>query len=338
MTEQQQLEYDKWLNIGEPFKDDHRYQEFLKKIILSNCPVILSLKHLAVLLDVDYTILLAMINHSSSFYYEFSIPKRSGGERKISAPYPVMLMAQRWVNDNILSKVSIHSSATGFVRNASIKDNAIPHLGHDYILKADIKDFFPSIAINRIRLIFKRLGYSRKISFALASLCCLDGVLPQGAATSPIISNIIFKRLDSRMSGLASKFGLIYTRYADDLAFSGESLYPKFIEYVSDIVRAEGFELNAKKTKLMSPKHQQIITGISVSTGSIKLPKATKRKLRQEVYYVLKYGVREHLKVQGFFDPIYLERLIGKMYFWQSLEPDNKFVIDNLPKLKACHW
>ena len=338
MTEQQQLEYDKWLNIGEPFKDDHRYQEFLKKIILSNCPVILSLKHLAVLLDVDYTILLAMINHSSSFYYEFSIPKRSGGERKISAPYPVMLMAQRWINDNILSKVSIHPSATGFVKDASIKDNASPHLGHDFILKSDVKDFFPSITINRVRLIFKRLGYSRKIAFALASLCSLDGVLPQGAATSPTISNIIFKRLDYRMFGLASKLGLTYTRYADDLAFSGESIYPKLIDYISDIVRSEGFELNTEKTRLMPPKHQQIITGISVSTGSIKLPKATKRKLRQEVYYVLKYGIREHLKNQGFLDPIYLERLVGKMYFWQSLEPDNKFVIENLPKLKACHW
>lgn len=338
MTDQQQVEYDKWLVIGESFKYDNRYQEFLKKLILSDCPIILSYKHLAILLDVDYAILLAMINHSSSFYYVFSIPKRSGGERKISAPYPVMLMAQRWIYDNILSKVSIHSSATGFVKGASIKDNATPHLGHDYILKTDIKDFFPSITINRVRLIFKRLGYSRKIAFALASLCCLDGVLPQGAATSPTISNIIFKRLDSRMSGLASKFGLIYTRYADDLAFSGECIYPKFIEYVADIVRTEGFELNTEKTRLMTPKHQQIITGISVSTGSIKLPKATKRRLRQDVYYVLKYGVRGHMKNQGFFDPIYLERLIGKMYFWQSLEPDNKFVIDNLPKLKACHW
>ena len=338
MTDQQQIEYDKWLSIGEPFRDDDRYQDFLRKIIISNCPVILSYKHLAVLLDVDYTVLLAMINHSSSFYYEFSIPKRSGGERRISAPYPVMLMAQRWINDNILSKVSIHPAATGFVKGGSIKDNVEPHLGNYCILKADVRDFFPSIAINRVRLIFKRLGYSRKVAFALASICCLDGVLPQGAATSPTISNIIFKRLDARMCGLASKFGLIYTRYADDLAFSGNSISPKFIEYVADIVRAEGFELNAEKTKLMPPKHQQIITGISVSTGSIKLPKATKRRLRQEVYYVLKYGVRGHMKNQGFFDPIYLERLIGKMYFWQSLEPDNKFVIDNLTKLRVCRW
>ena len=338
MTDQQQIEYDKWLDIGELFKDDNQYQEFLKKIILSDCPVILSVKHLAVLLDIDYFVLLAMINHSSSFYYEFSIPKRSGGERRISAPYPVMLMAQRWINDNILSKVSIHPAATGFVKGGSIKDNVEPHLGNDCILKADVRDFFPSIAINRVRLIFKRLGYSRKVAFALASICCLDGVLPQGAATSPTISNIIFKRLDARMCGLASKFGLTYTRYADDLAFSGNSISPKFIEYVADIVRAEGFELNAEKTKLMPPRHQQIITGISVSSGCIKLPKATKRKIRQEVYYVLKYGIREHMKYQGFFDPIYLERLIGKMYFWQSLEPDNKFVIENLPKLKACHW
>ena len=97
MTNQQQIEYDKWLALGEPFKSDLRYQKFLQQIILADCPVILSYKHLSVLLDVDYSVLLAMINHSSSFYYEFSIPKRSGGERKISAPYPVMLMTQRWI-------------------------------------------------------------------------------------------------------------------------------------------------------------------------------------------------------------------------------------------------
>lgn len=334
MTELQEKEYNKWLSLNEGFKDNVQFQQFLLKLILYDCPVILSIKHLAQIVDVDLRMLRTMINHPSSFYYEYSIPKRSGGCRQIASPYPALLRVQRWINDNILSKVPVHESAKGFVKGLSIVDNARPHLGHATVLKADIKDFFPSVGVNRVRMIFKNLGYRKKVAFALASLCCHNGVLPQGAATSPAISNIILKRLDARMSGLALRLGLTYTRYADDLTFSGKTIAPGLFKYIADIVSNEGFCINDTKTKILYWGNQQIITGVSIASGSLKLPRETKREIRKNVYYVLKNGLLSHLNHIGYFDPIYIERLLGKLYFWKSIEPDNKFVEEHIPKLK----
>lgn len=334
MTELQEIEYNKWLSLNDEFKDNTQFQQFLQKLILNECPVVLSIRHLAQIVDVDLRVLRTMINHPSSFYYEYSIPKRSGGCRQIASPYPALLRVQRWINDNILSKIPVHESAKGFVKGLSIVDNASPHLGHATVLKTDIKDFFPSIGINRVRLIFKRLGYRKKIAFALASLCCLDGSLPQGAATSPTISNIILKRLDARMEGLASRFGLVYTRYADDLTFSGGDIPARIIKYITDIISDEGFYVNIGKTKILRSGSQQIITGVSVSSGVIKLPREAKREIRKNVHHVLKNGLIAHLNHIGNFDPIYVERLLGKLYFWKSIEPENKFVEEYIPKMK----
>ena len=334
MTESQEKEYNKWLSLNEEFKDEEKFQQFLLKLILADCPVILSIKHLAQIIDVDWEMLKTMVNHPSSFYYKFAIPKRSGGYRQIASPYPEMLRVQRWINDNILSKIEVHESTRGFVKGMSITDNAAPHLGHAVVLKTDIQDFFPSVGINRVRMIFKLLGYHKKVAYALASLCCLNGVLPQGAATSPAVSNIILKRLDFRINGLASKFGLTYTRYADDLTLSGGYIPARLLKYISDIVTDEGFQLNEAKTKIIHSGHQQIITGVSIASGEMKLPRKTKREIRSNVHHVLKYGLIHHLNHIGEFDPIYLERLMGKLYFWKSIEPENKFVTDYIPRIK----
>ena len=336
MTEIQQQEYEKWLTVGGDCQNNIKYQQFLKKLISADCPVILSIKHLAILLDVELKILRTMINHPQSFYYEYSIPKRSGGCRHIASPYPVMLRVQRWINKNILLKISVHEAAKGFIKGFSIVDNAEPHVGNSVVFKTDIKDFFPSVTINRVRMIFKRLGYRKKVAFALASLCCLNGVLPQGAATSPIISNIILKRLDARISGMAKKFGLIYTRYADDLTLSGTSFPVRIADYIADVIHSEGFIVNEGKSRVLRASAQQIITGVSISSGSIKLPRKEKREIRKNVHYVLENGLLHHLNHLGIFDPIYLERLLGKLYFWKSLEPENKFIEEYLPKVKLA--
>ena len=334
MTDLQEAEYNKWLSLNNEFRDNKTYQQFLLKLILADCPVILSIKHLAKIVDVDLRMLRTMINNSSSFYYEYSIPKRSGGSRQISSPYPTLLRVQRWINDNILSKIPVHESAKGFVKGLSISDNAIPHLGSAVVLKTDIKDFFPSIDISRVRLIFKRLGYRRNVAFALASICCLNGVLPQGAATSPAISNIILKRLDARMNGLSLKFGLTYTRYADDLTLSGGAISMGVLKYIASIVSDEGFSINDSKTKILRYGNQLIITGVTIASGSLKLPMKEKREIRKNVHYVLKNGLLGHLNHIGYFDPIYIERLLGKLYFWRSLEPENRFVEEHIPRLK----
>ncbi len=308
---------------------------YIEKLVLSNTIVILDFNHLSKLLGIKPRILASIINDSNSYYYNFEIPKRNGSVREISAPYPVLLNAQRWIYENILLRQPLHSNCKGFVKASSIVDNARPHLNKKYLLKMDIQDFFPSIKINRVMSVFRTLGYTKKISYYLAAICCLDGVLPQGAATSPYLSNIIAKRLDYRLNGLAKKFNLIYTRYADDLTFSGDILPLGILKYTESIVSDEGFKINKSKSKIIGPKGQKIVTGISISSGKLTIPKKTKREVRKNIHYILKNGLFEHLRNIDSNDPIYVERLLGFLFFWLSVEPENVFVKNSIKKLKV---
>ena len=308
--------------------------EYVSTLVKNDAVIILDFEHLSQLLGIKSGVLASIINKPSAFYYTFRIPKRSGGERQISSPYPVLLNAQRWIYENLLLPIGLHECSKGFVKNRSIVDNAREHLTNKKLLKMDIKDFFPSITINRVISIFRRLGYTKKVSYYLASICCLNNTLPQGAATSPAISNIIAKRMDRRLFGFANKFGLTYTRYADDLTFSGESIPPKLINYIELIAKDEGFCINEKKTKLLSENKQKIVTGISISSGKMTIPKKAKREIRKNIYHVLTKGLPKHQKAIGSDDPIYIERLLGYLFFWLSVEPENQFVIKSIKDLK----
>lgn len=339
MTERQRIHIKKWESyIREHIRGKITQKAilaYIEKLVLADTIVILDFNHLAKLLGIEHKILASIVNNPNSFYYNFEIPKRNGGLREISAPYPVLLSAQRWIYENILKKQPLHESCKGFVKDNSIVDNARPHLNKNYLLKMDIKDFFPSIKISRIMSIFRVLGYTKRISYYLASICCLDGQLPQGAATSPYLSNIIAKRLDYRLNGLAKKFNLTYTRYADDLTFSGEALPIRIKNYIEAIVADEGFEINKTKTRLIGEKGQKIVTGISISSGKLTIPKKTKREVRKNIHYVLKNGLLEHLSYIDSTDPIYVERLLGFLVFWLSVEPENTYIKKSIEKLKA---
>lgn len=338
MTNEQSIQLETWkYYIDENIKEEKSQMSlygYVERLIKSDTIVILDFEHLAKLIGIEYGIFTSIINSPSSFYYNFEIPKRNGGTRKISAPYPLLLSAQRWIYENILIKQLLHENCKGFVKDISIVDNARPHLNKKFLLKMDIKDFFPSIKINRVMSVFRVLGYTKKISYYLASICCSEGVLPQGAATSPYLSNIIAKRLDYRLNGLAKRFNLTYTRYADDLTFSGDNISIKIKEYIESIVKDEGFEVNENKTKLIGEKGQKIVTGISISSGKITIPRITKREVRKNIHFILKNGLFEHLKNIDSNDPIYVERLLGFLFFWLSVEPDNDFIKGSIGKLK----
>lgn len=338
MTKEQEIEISKWNNfISENILGDKSKKAlslYVEKLIQNDTVVIIDFYHLAMLLGIQANIFASIVANTESFYYNFEIPKRSGGTRTISAPYPVLLNAQKWIYDNILNKIKVHDNAKGFIKKTSIADNARVHLDRNFILKMDIENFFPSIKMNRIISIFRNLGYTKKISYYLSSICCLRGVLPQGAVTSPCLSNIIAKRMDARITGLATRFALNYTRYADDFTLSGDILPPKIIDYIEKIVNQEGFLINKTKTNLIGKGKQKIITGISISSGELKIPRESKRQVRQNVHYILKNGLFEHQKHVNSYDPIYVERLIGYLYFWKSIEPNNKFVKSSIGKLK----
>ena len=302
-------------------------------LINDDLPKIVRFKQLSNMLMLDKSVLAYIVTFPEKNYREFNIPKRSGGIRIIQSPYPALQMVQCWILNNLLRNISLSDSSTGFISGKSILNNAKPHKDNKCLLKMDLCDFFPSIVLKRVIAIFINLGYDSKISYCLAKLCCVNGHLPQGAPTSPYISNIIAKRLDYRLKGLSNKFELRYTRYADDLAFSGEYISQNFIGHVEDIILDESFEVNKRKTKLIIGRGKKIVTGISISNGHLTLPRNKKRKLRKDAHFILKFGLQKHMSIVNDNDPIFLERLLGKFRFWQFIEPNNEYVEKTLRQL-----
>jgi len=311
-------------------------KNYVTGLVEKGLPVIFNIGHFSYLVDINYYDVRKMINSSESFYYSFKIPKRRGGERVINNPYPSLRSIQKWILTNILEKLPISKYAYAFIKGKSIVDNANQHLSKQCLLKMDLKDFFPSIKINRVISLFEFNGYPHHLAFYLASLCCLNSILPQGASTSPYISNLVAYRLDARLGALAEKYNLSFTRYADDLTFSGKSISFSFIDFVKKIIIDEGFIANDNKTILIRGRNKKkIVTGISVSGKQPKLPRETKRQLRLEAYYINKYGLYNHLEAINHFDPIYRERIIGRLNFWNQIEPENKFVNKTIKEIQG---
>lgn len=291
----------------------------------------------AALLGVEVNRLEEILNNVSGHYQEFWMRKRSGGYRMISAPDKDLQAIQSTIYSRILSSVTIvHPAAVGFRCGRSVVDNAAPHLGKRYVLKMDIHDFFGSIRSPRVRQTFKKIGYPENVSKVLGALCCLHRHLPQGAPTSPALSNIVGYEMDRKLSALAAEYGLTYTRYVDDLTFSGD-VFPKeqIIPQVKRIIRDEKFEPNHKKTHFMNQSSRKIITGVSVASGvKLTIPKSKKREIRKNVYFILTKGLAEHQRRIGSHDPAYLKRLIGMLCYWRAIEPDNTYASDSIAALK----
>jgi len=312
-----------------------QYMEYVRVLNKNNVPVIFEFEHLSKLLGIKQDILASMINSPASFYRTFRIPKYRGGFREIDAPYPSLLGVQRWIYQNILKQQSVHSSVHGFVPKKSIITNAKKHVGKVAFLKIDLKDFFPSITINWIINVFRELGYAQNVAYYLAALCCYNSHLSQGAATSPYLSNIVSRHLDNRLSKLSKSYSLIYTRYADDLAFSGKYIPAKFIEIATKIINECKFEVNKNKTILSVGPGKRILTGISIAEDKICLPRYIKRAIKKEAYYIVKFGYFSHASKNKIRNPFYLESLYGKLQFWRNVEPDNETASFYIKKIKA---
>jgi RNA-directed DNA polymerase len=224
----------------------------------------------------------------SDHYTRFTIPKkRKGGVRVISSPKKRLRVAQGWMLVSLLEKLPIHDAAMAFRPGRSVVDNAARHEGKAVIIRIDLKDFFPSIGVNRVKKLFQSLGYNEGVSSVMALLATetpriavtLDGqkrfaaigprALPQGACTSPAITNLLCRRLDGRLTGLAEKAGFTYTRYADDLIFSHadpDARIGLFLAMVRRILEHEGLIINEDKTAILRPHQRQTVTGLVVNS------------------------------------------------------------------------
>lgn len=295
---------------------------YVRVLESSNVPVIFEVEHLAQLLGRKVSFLHKVAAASEHFYRHFSIPKRHGGFRALCAPYPSLKECQRWILDEILVRKRCSPSSVGFTRGKSILDHAGPHVGAREILVLDIRDFFPSIRINRVISVFKGLGYTQEVSQLLGRLCCRGGVLPQGAPTSPALANLVCRRLDARLRKSAKKAGLVFTRYADDLCFSGEIIPPGFESLVHRITKREGFLIKQEKSRKFNEcDTRRLVTGLNVTMIDLRVTRQYKRDLRTALYYINKYGLQSHMAKNKVRDPMYVQRLLGKVGFWRNVEP-----------------
>ena len=210
-------------------------------------------------------------------YKTFEIKKKSGGTRVINAPCYQLGLLLYLVNIIFKSIYTPDLSVNGFVEGRSIIDNAQLHVGHHYVFNIDLKDFFPSISQSRVwkRIQLPPFNFTRDVANVIAGLCCnfdserQKNVLPQGAATSPILSNAICENLDRKMCGVARRLGLHYSRYADDITFSSmHNVYQPNSEFrleIERIINEQGFVLNDKKTRLLRDRCRQEVTGLVVN-------------------------------------------------------------------------
>jgi RNA-directed DNA polymerase len=238
-------------------------------------------------------------------YTRFTIPKRRGGERTIEAPSDKLKALQRRVVHRLLNPLPMHDAATGFVPGRSIVDNARPHVGSGVVINLDLADFFPTISADRVTEMFRALGWDADAANLLARMCTNEGHLPQGAPTSPAISNLVCRRLDERLSRLAEHYKGNYTRYADDITLSlpglgrnkrlrkhrGQSRtdWPSkparpptrsLLTLIRKIIEEEGFKIQMKKkVRVQRPHQRQTATGLVVNQ-SVNLPRAARRRIR----------------------------------------------------------
>ena len=274
-------------------------------------------------------------------YKTFYIKKKSGGVRTISAPLPMLKAILRPINDILSSLYEPQPCVMGFTQCRSVVDNAKAHLGQNYILNLDLKDFFPSISQARVwkRLQLPPFSFNQTIAGIIAGLCCIKikgeneeihNVLPQGAPTSPILTNIVCEKLDRKLSGVAKRFNLRYTRYADDITFSCmhnalKSDGDAFKE-ICNVIKSQGFTINEQKTRLQKKGAKQEVTGLILS-NKVNVTRSYVRALDQLLYVWEKFGYDKALA------RLYYERQL-KEYQKKSLPTLEEVIKGKLEYLK----
>lgn len=310
--------------------------KYAKGLKDKNLPIIFDINHLYRLIGLDTYEFYIIYNSINYQYNIINIPKKNGGYRELNTPSENLKFIQRWILDNILYRVQCKENVTGFIPNKSIVDNAKLHVGKECIIGIDIKNFFPTIHFGRVKGLFKSLGYSTHVSIVLANMCTYKGKLPQGAPTSPYIANLICDKLDYRIKKLCDISNATYTRYADDITISGKRGIETLIPIVNTIIKDEGFNANKSKERVLYNYHSQKVTGIVVNK-KLSPPKHIIKYIRQNIYYIQKFGLKEHLsRTNNEFRSNYKEHLYGIAYFIKMIDLDKGIMY--LQQLDEIDW
>lgn len=285
------------------------------------------------------SLLYGLSNHAEEHYQKVQIPKRNGTWRTLYVPDSLLKYIQKQILHKILMQFPVSSCASAYKKGCSLKENAAPHTGKPIVLKMDIWDFFGNITfISVYQHAFPGELFPPSVRTLLTHLCCYRDFLPQGAPTSPYISNLVLAPFDRYMENWCKGRNITYTRYCDDLTFSGNFEPEMLIRKVSSFLLRMGFEVNPEKTKVCRRGQQQIITGIVVNEKA-QVPKAYRRSLRQEIYYIEKFGLSEHLAhIHSDLTPErYLERLKGRIRYVLQINPQDKEFQEALTHLNKIH-
>ncbi|MBQ9337829.1 MAG: RNA-directed DNA polymerase [Lentisphaeria bacterium] len=293
-------------------------------------------------------------NHIPDHYRIYRIPKKNGNFRTIEAPAPILKLIQRYILVRVLpvrlpwgeSRLRetearlrengirfrpgeiprMLSAARAFERGCSIGRNAAAHCGKPIVVSLDVKNFFPSLKYGPVRAIFQELAEDDASAVMLAKFCTLNGHLPQGAVTSPHLSNLLMRDFDAALAEYSLLHGLAYTRYADDLTFSGDPSNEEITELIRRC-RSElatlGLRLNRDKIRIQRKGMRQEVTGVVVN-AKVSAPRKIRRELRQRMYYLNKHWETEWRKL----DEHSLNVLLGKANFIWDLNRNDPEVAE----------
>jgi hypothetical protein len=268
-------------------------------------------------------------NNIEKNYKIYKIKKRNGKYRNICEPSSNLKQIQKRILTNILNNKSISKYAKAYHKGVGLKDNAIPHINKEMILKLDIKDFFENISfVDIYNSCFSIEYFPKSVGIILTYLCTYDNHLTQGSPTSAYISNLVMKEFDEELGNWCNLKNISYTRYSDDMTFSGEFNPSELIVKVRKMLYKLGLELNNNKIHIVHKSSSQNVTGIVVNE-KLQVNIKYRNKIRQEIYYIKKFGLSSHMKKSdiNIESKRYLNKLYGRIiYVLQINEYDKEFI------------
>lgn len=269
-------------------------------------------------------------NNIENNYKIFKIKKRNGKTRTIYEPNPSLKIIQKNILHNILEDRYISKHAKAYKKGLSLKDNAYIHIKKDMILKLDIKDFFNNITFMQVYCTcFPEKFFPKSIGTLLTNLCIYKNKLPQGAPTSSYISNIIMLDFDIVIGKYCKENNISYTRYCDDMTFSGNFNKKELINLVKLELSKLGLSLNNEKITLITKKSRQVVTGIVVN-NKMQVNIDYRKNIRKEIYFIKKYGITSHMNYLNLTisKEKYLNQLLGRINFVLQIDDKNKEFIE----------
>ena len=267
----------------------------------------------------ELAFLYGLSNHLERHYKEAAIPKKSGGIRRLWMPSPDLKLVQRNILHHVLSSRPVSPCAYAYQKGRRLADHGALHQGRERLLKLDIQNFFGSISFNDVyKKGFPGELFPPQVRTILSVLCCFRGILPQGAPTSPCLSNLIMGDFDCALGDFCGERSITYSRYCDDMVFSGQFEPGEVVNQVRHLLYPMNMKLNEKKTGVFGKGARHLVTG-AVVNEKVQAPKEYRRKLRQECYYWLRFGEEK--------GGASLDRLLGKVNYVLDLNPEDTYFL-----------